>query len=265
MNSRLKLTAVATCLLFASYPAQARLIVIDNAEFLPSLSPVTPCTIGGATCSPTLLPFVLNLSSGDTNEAFIYDRGIISFGAPLPAIGASDDITSLGVPVIAPLYVPGDSGVPGPYSEVNAGAALPGDFQLHLDFAPSGSEMFVVTFADPSITDETGFLEGLVTLVIDASSDQIQFEMIHGMSTLIDDTRFTLLPNTEGTQLGYSIEGQSRLDVPPNIEGTNVFSVALGAAAVPEPGTWLSLLLGFGAMGLAFRRSRRPLAPAFSG
>jgi hypothetical protein len=34
--------------------------------------------------------------------------------------------------------------------------------------------------------------------------------------------------------------------------------VSLNFSAVPEPSTWMMLLLGFGATGLAFRRNRRP-------
>ena len=244
--------------------AFGRGIVIDQAEFLPFLSPVTPCTIGGAACTATTLPFTLNLSSGATTDAFIYDRGIISFGAPIPGgVDANADFTTFGVPVIAPLYAPGNTGDAGPYSEVEAGAAAPGDFNLHLSFTPSGGDMFVVTFHDPSLGDDGDFLQGLVTVVIDATPDAIHFEYLHGMSNLVDGVRTTVLPNTVGTQLGFAIEGQTHLDDPPDIEGVNAFAVALGAAAVPEPATWLAMLLGFGIIGLAFRRSRRSLAPAF--
>jgi hypothetical protein len=34
-------------------------------------------------------------------------------------------------------------------------------------------------------------------------------------------------------------------------------SITLGSIAVPEPGTWALMLLGFGGMGLALRRGRR--------
>lgn len=42
--------------------------------------------------------------------------------------------------------------------------------------------------------------------------------------------------------------------------GTNegVFLDAVSAVAVPEPGTWAMMLLGFGGIGLAMRRRRRP-------
>jgi hypothetical protein len=41
-------------------------------------------------------------------------------------------------------------------------------------------------------------------------------------------------------------------------QGTNVTSFSLSAQAVPEPATWALMLLGFGGIGIAMRRRRRP-------
>jgi hypothetical protein len=41
-------------------------------------------------------------------------------------------------------------------------------------------------------------------------------------------------------------------------QGTNVTSFSFSAQAVPEPATWALMLLGFGGIGLAMRRRRRP-------
>ena len=50
------------------------------------------------------------------------------------------------------------------------------------------------------------------------------------------------------------------------VEGTrgdgSVFGGHVTADAIPEPGTWAMMLLGFGAMGIAMRRRRRPTALA---
>jgi hypothetical protein len=42
----------------------------------------------------------------------------------------------------------------------------------------------------------------------------------------------------------------------------NVLLGGLVLTAVPEPGTWAMMLLGFGAVGAALRRNRKKLAPA---
>lgn len=52
------------------------------------------------------------------------------------------------------------------------------------------------------------------------------------------------------TSYTISISGQSSF-------AFGDFYSAIGAQAVPEPGTWAMMLLGFGAIGLAVRRSRR--------
>jgi hypothetical protein len=41
-------------------------------------------------------------------------------------------------------------------------------------------------------------------------------------------------------------------------QGTNITSFSLSAQAVPEPATWALMLLGFGGIGLAMRRKRKP-------
>jgi hypothetical protein len=42
-------------------------------------------------------------------------------------------------------------------------------------------------------------------------------------------------------------------------QGTNVTSFSFSAQALPEPATWALMLLGFGGIGLAMRRRRRPV------
>src|SRR6187549_91764 len=96
--------------------ASARRTVIDQGEFLPQGSLGPGCVIGGGACDATILPFFFDFGTGSTNQAFIYDRGIISFGTAIPnGVDPNGPFTSFGVPVIAPLYVSGASGTPGPY------------------------------------------------------------------------------------------------------------------------------------------------------
>ncbi|GAA3898739.1 hypothetical protein GCM10022276_17090 [Sphingomonas limnosediminicola] len=243
--------------LLSSTPAEARGIVIDAPEFLPTLSSITPCTIGGSTCDPT----ATNLSGGVLANAYIYDRGIVSFGSPLPdTVTASTDLRTLGIPLIAPLYEPGPSGVPGPFGEVQVGNVAPGSLNFSLAQPTFGSDLFIITWLDPTL--DQGFPPvPLIALIIDASTGEARFQFIHGMeNTLSGDQAF---PDTTGRLLGYAVDGQNLIDDTPDITGDNAYSVKLSAvASVPEPATWLAMLIGFAAMGLALRRSRRSLAHA---
>lgn len=249
--------------LCVSSPAAARVTVIDAGQFIPQGSLTAGCTIGGAACTATIMPFSFNFGNGITNQAYIYDRGIISFGQALPSsIGPSTDFTTLGIPVIAPLYVPGASGVAGPY-QVSSQSIAVGSFSFPTTDPLLGSNVFLVNFLDPSTIDTANSISGLVSVIISASSNEIRFEYIHGMVN--NALGVSAFPNTTGTQLGYVVAGNSLLQQPPNIAGINAFDITLNGTAVPEPGTWLMMLLGFAAMGLAVRRKKRTAALTVSG
>lgn len=81
----------------------------------------------------------------------------------------------------------------------------------------------------------------------------------------------SLLPSTGFAPEDYTFGFWSRLRVNPAADGTNneiadflAGSGALNARAVPEPGTWLTMLLGFGLIGSAMRtrRARSIRSPA---
>lgn len=246
--------------LLASSEAVARRTIVDQGEFLPQGSLGAGCIIGGPTCTATTLPFFFDFGTGSTNQAFIYDRGVISFGAPIP-VGAdpTGSFTSFGVPVIAPLYVPGSKGVAGPY-QVGTATITADDFEETLpNFGP---DLFLINFLDPSTIDLENGLSGLINVIFDFSPSELRIEFIHGMSGLGSDqdgnsTVIFVLPDTTGTQMGYALGGNQFFQAPPDIVGTNAFSIA-APGAVPEPGTWLTMLLGFGLVGFALRRARRP-------
>jgi hypothetical protein len=73
----------------------------------------------------------------------------------------------------------------------------------------------------------------------------------------------SLLPSTGFLAQNYTFELWSRTRVNPLADGTTaeIADIAPGAgptvAAVPEPGSWALMLLGFGGISMAVRRSRR--------
>lgn len=239
--------------------ATARRTVIDQGEFLPLGNLGPACTIGGAACTATILPFSFDFGTGVTNQVYIYDRGIVSFGAPIPnSADPTGSFVNFGVPVIAPLYVPGASGTPGPYE---ASSGILEEFAFPETLPNFGTDLFLITFLDPTAVNEEFFLNGVVHLIIDASADELRIEFIHGESNTIDGNVITVLPNVAGTQMGFVVGGQVFFDASPDIVGTNAFSIGLNGA-IPEPATWLTMLLGFGAIGFALRRNRERLCAA---
>ena len=257
--SKALFAATALASLTLSSEAAARGTVIDKGESIPASDAVSACTIGVA-CTAITLPFTFDYGNGLTDQAFVYNSGIVSFGQQIPLdVPNNANLTDLGVPVIAPLYLPGTTGTAGPY-EAFAQVMTQGSFEPTLP--PFGSEdFFVISFLDPSDPTED-FLRPYINLILDPGSNSIQFEFVHGQSFLSDGVLELALPDTTGRQLGYSLGNplspQQVLYNPPNIEGINAFTFPSG---VPEPTTWAMMLLGFGCAGFALRRGRAGVAP----
>lgn len=250
-RGRRVLAAVAFAAAFAGQ-ASARSIVIDKGEFVDSSGLGAACTIGQV-CAATTLPFTFNFGNGPTNLVYIYDRGIVSFGAPIPlGVDANAAFTTFGVPVIAPLYAPGTTGVAGPYQASSSNMSASTFKETLPNF---GTDLFRITFYDPSADNPNTFTHPYIQLLIDASASEIRFEFIHGESFTSDGNTQADFPSVAGTQLGYSLGNQQVFTASPNIAGINAF--VFPGNSVPEPATWMMMILGFGAIGMGLRRSRR--------
>jgi hypothetical protein len=84
-------------------------------------------------------------------------------------------------------------------------------------------------------------------------------------NTISGTFALSLLPSTGFDPANYTYTLWSRQRVNPAADGTNVeiadFGPAILASAVPEPGSWLMMLLGFGVIGSLLRRGKpAPLA-----
>lgn len=115
---------------------------------------------------------------------------------------------------------------------------------------------------------------GTLTVAIIPIAGPPAFTTFAGGTTIDGDTLTGAVPLSLFTSTGFEPEDYtfglwSRLRVDPTVDGTNheiadflSGSGHLKARVVPEPATWLSMLLGFGIVGGALRSRRRLLSPA---
>ena len=87
--------------------------------------------------------------------------------------------------------------------------------------------------------------------------------------TLSATIPLSLLFSTGFAPEDYTFGFWSRIRVDPTVDGTNneiadflLGSGTINARVVPEPATWLTMLLGFGVVGSVMRRGRKPLRVA---
>lgn len=135
------------------------------------------------------------------------------------------------------------------------GALATGELEFFTFFATAGDMLTIRTNAVSG-----GFDTGL-SLLFDSTGPILESDAISSLSLLAEDDDgaggFLSLINFTATQTGsfaFALGGFN--------ESSGNFSVSLAgntgvAGAVPEPGTWAMMLIGFGGMGVALRRRRK--------
>ena len=113
---------------------------------------------------------------------------------------------------------------------------------------------------------------GMLTIVTIPVAGAPSFNNIIGGTTVSGNTLSATVPLSQLISTGFAPEDYtfgfwSRVRVNPALDGTNneiadflQGSGTLNARAVPEPATWLTMLLGFGVAGAVIRNRRRVAA-----
>ena len=109
---------------------------------------------------------------------------------------------------------------------------------------------------------------GMLSVVTIPTAGAPTFTNIIGGTTVSGDTLSATIPLSSLFSTGFGPEDYtfgfwSRVRVDPTVDGTNneiadflLGSGSINARVVPEPGTWMTMLLGFGVIGSVIRRTR---------
>lgn len=263
MSTKLPGLIAGLALSCAAAPAMARDIAIDAD---PSFQ-VSACSLGSA-CSGTTLPFSIITPAVTTNQIFIYNSGIVSLGSALPLSAAFGDASTLGHAFLAPGFGDFGGNTPTTYiTNVQDGFdGLTAGFRVTWAFpGVDGAPVFQVEFIDLSIGFVSDGLGGGSFQQDPTKIGDVQVNFAHG-STFENWNGLIVgtdpgLPNP--SLIGWGVGAlNSATTYTGDVDGLRAaaYSVNLTDApayvGVPEPATWVSLILGFAGLGAALRRAR---------
>jgi hypothetical protein len=295
-------------------PAQARRIVIDAGFSIPLsgyCSPNEAASAGG--CTPTALPFSIQIGGQTYNSVYVNSNGTLSFESiastlaqqntglsrtgPYTGPAPADSLGDYPAPIFSPNFVDGPGyllgnlfgppiGADGTFAStqtVTANSLTVNFFtcettdrcgQATIDAIANESynpnspiTRFILNGFDP-FNPPPGAFEGqkanlltrfgnsldIFTLVLTDLDDGFTIDYRYSPSAL-GDTGLS----------GFNLPGGLAESTGPLVNRSFRFDSTgqLVAPGVPEPGTWLSMLLGFGVIGAAMRGRRRArLQPA---
>lgn len=242
---------------FLPSPAEARRTAIDQipdpdnpGQFISVQTTLAGyCDLNGDECDPDAdgarLSYEVSFGGGAfTNKVFVHGNGVLSFDQPIDFASFSNRIynsESVGLGEYGPTVVsPGQSLQPDPFSS-GGGFFQSGSLSLR-----NNGIVFAewYTCLAPGVQCHTNAHS--LTLTPTSGGYQGVFDFSMGTPS--------------GSDQGYVIAGSSfsatganaSFFMPATFRGLNI-----AAQPVPEPGTWMMLILGFGAIGAALRRKRQ--------
>jgi hypothetical protein len=224
-----------------SISASARTVVIDNGD-----TDVPPCAIGGSPCAGLTMPFSADFGVGAFNKIYVYNNGLVSFGSEIAAGANLSSITSIGGNVFTAGYSPS--------------MTLTQPFQLQLPSTASNEigilkdkPVFRVRYLT-SFGAVTGML--MQVSIFDVGGGEYALQFAHGNSGGTPDI-------AANAYLGYSF-GASNFQVSGSTLRTQVqggatafeYFFRTATPSVPEPTSWVTMLVGFAIVGGGLRRRR---------
>ena len=236
-------TALAISVFVA--PAHARRIQLDSGQ-----SDFAPCVFGGATCVGIDMPFSANFGTGAFSKVYVYDNGLVSFGSVIAASADLSSLASIGGNVLTAGYSPTMS-MTTPFQVQDPSDAFAATGVLNS--VPVFRVRYVASFGTAT---ETADLP-MQFSIFDVGSGVYALQFGHGDFDKDPD----IAPDA---YLGYSFGGAgfqvSGATLRSQVQsGTTDFEYFFGGStgAVPEPASWMMLMVGFGLAGGAMRQKRR--------
>ena len=273
-------TFVAASILGATLlavPAEARHVSIDDnlvPSFLFSFDPATPCS--GALCLSSTLPYRVDLGGGQSSDqVFVNSDGVITFGTEAHDYDSVNALHSGGVnfaaPVVATDYDPGfarfhvtteQDVIDSATYKVGVCQSFFGPTDFHCKPGDSTDDDVPFYTVDEFIA-ANNWNRYLGDVVIQSGAGFVVLSRGPGSPTGIG-TLYTLDDFTLEDGFGvtdyysdFAFAGQR------SENGFDQFSFNINSG-VPEPSTWLMLIMGFGLAGAALRTSRGKVRLSYS-
>jgi hypothetical protein len=267
---------LVSAFLAASMPAEARITVVDGGLVMTVSGYCTPD--GGTDCAAQALPFAMAIGGTTYNSFVLNGNGTLTLGDTAvdwtSIANSSPDLSAFAMPVFAPQI---DNTIT---SRTNFLDPSGPDFQ-DTEWAASvtttsnsltaywfvcstaifcGTESLDASFYDGSLTeDEVRERQtwGMFGLTLTDLGDGFQLDYFYNPDFVFTDGIY--LPKDLVGTYGFNLPGTASLQTTGQlVNRTWIFDISGNlVGGVPEPGTWLMMLLGFGAAGFALRRQRK--------
>jgi hypothetical protein len=248
--------------------AEARRVSIDDTlipSFLLPFSASTTCS-DASLCLAEQLPYRLDLGGGQlSSQAFINNDGVITFGTERH--GSPDDLRLAGANFAAPVIAFNDDYVPGlarfhvtTADDVRNSAA--GKLFACENFGAENVEFICTDTVDEFIA-ANNWNKYLGEVVIQSGAGFVVLHRNGGSDTGVG----TLYTDEQALEFNYNVDPHTYYSdfsfVGQDNGGSDSFDFAI-SAGVPEPASWLMLVMGFGALGAALRTSRRKVVISYN-